>query len=110
MSGFLYPSNTFVNGAMHAGMMQFGGADTNLMWGPPQLGRWKWHDPTVHAQLLVDNNTRLWVFCTADADRQRPGRDDRLRRPGAGQQPVVLRGTTAATAAVQRALRLPDER
>ena len=32
------------------------------MWGLPQLGRWKWHDPDVHDQLLVDNNTRLWVF------------------------------------------------
>ena len=62
MSGFLYPSNTFINGALHAGMMQFGGVDTNLMWGPAQLGRWKWHDPYVHAQQLVDNNTRLWVF------------------------------------------------
>ena len=30
--------------------------------GPAQLGRWKWHDPTVHNQLLIDNNTRLWVF------------------------------------------------
>ncbi|HEX5144895.1 MAG TPA: alpha/beta hydrolase family protein [Mycobacterium sp.] len=62
MSGFLYPSNTFLNGALHAGMMQFGGVDTNLMWGPAQQGRWKWHDPYVHAQLLVDNNIRLWIF------------------------------------------------
>ena len=62
MSGFLYPSNTFLNGALHAGMMQFGGADTNNMWGPAQAGRWKWHDPYVHNQLLIDNNTRLWVF------------------------------------------------
>jgi S-formylglutathione hydrolase FrmB len=62
MSGFLYPSNTFVNGALHDGMMQYGGADTNQMWGPPQFGRWTWHDPYVHAQLLADNNTRLWIF------------------------------------------------
>lgn len=62
MSGFLYPSSTSVNGALHDGMMQFGGVDTNNMWGPAQLGRWKWHDPYVHAQLLLDNNTRLWVF------------------------------------------------
>ncbi len=62
MSGFLNPSNTFVNGALHAGMMRFGGADTNLMWGPAQGGRWKWYDPTVHAQQLIDNNTRLWIF------------------------------------------------
>jgi S-formylglutathione hydrolase FrmB len=32
------------------------------MWGLPQLGRWKWHSPNVHVQLLADNNTRLWVF------------------------------------------------
>ncbi len=44
MSGFLYPSNTTTNGAIAAGMQQFGGVDTNGMWGP-QLGRWKWHDP-----------------------------------------------------------------
>ncbi|MDF2822640.1 MAG: putative esterase, partial [Mycobacterium sp.] len=62
LSGFLTPSNTFMNGALHDGMMRFGGADTNLMWGPAQFGRWKWHDPDVHAQLLVDNNTRIWVY------------------------------------------------
>jgi S-formylglutathione hydrolase FrmB len=62
MSGFLYPSSTTVNGAITAGMAQFGGVDTRNMWGMPQLGRWKWHDPTVHSGLLVNNNTRLWVF------------------------------------------------
>lgn len=62
MSGFLYPSNTAINGALHDGMMRYGDADTNLMWGAAQLGRWKWHDPYVHCQLLVDNGTRLWVF------------------------------------------------
>jgi S-formylglutathione hydrolase FrmB len=43
-------------------MAQYGGVDTRNMWGLPQLGRWKWHDPDVHVQLLADNNTRLWVF------------------------------------------------
>jgi S-formylglutathione hydrolase FrmB len=62
MSGFLYPSSTTVNGAITAGMAQFGGVDTRNMWGMPQLGRWKWHDPNVHSGLLVNNNTRLWVF------------------------------------------------
>nr|BBX77975.1 MPT51/MPB51 antigen [Mycobacterium florentinum] len=62
MSGFLYPSSTAVNGAISAGMMQYGGVDTANMWGPPQLGRWKWHDPYVHLPILVNNNTRLWVF------------------------------------------------
>jgi S-formylglutathione hydrolase FrmB len=62
MSGFLTPSSTTFNGAITAGMAQFGGVDTRDMWGMPQLGRWKWHDPDVHVRLLADNNTRLWVF------------------------------------------------
>ena len=62
MSGFLYPENTFVNGAITDGMMRYGGVDIRNMWGMPQLGRWKWHDPWFHADLLADNNTRIWVF------------------------------------------------
>ena len=61
MSGFLYPSETALNGAITAGMARFGGVNTQAMWGAAQLGRWKWHDPYVHSQMLVDNNTRLWV-------------------------------------------------
>jgi S-formylglutathione hydrolase FrmB len=62
MSGFLTPSATTPNGAITAGLAQHGGVDTRNMWGLPQLGRWKWHDPDVHAALLVQNNTRIWVF------------------------------------------------
>jgi S-formylglutathione hydrolase FrmB len=61
-SGFLTPSATAFNGAITEGMSRFGGVDTRNMWGPPQLGRWKWHDPDAHLQSLVDTNTRLWVF------------------------------------------------
>ena len=62
LSGFLAPEQTGVDGAITAGLAQFGGVDTRNMWGLPQLGRWKWHSPNVHVQLLADNNTRLWVF------------------------------------------------
>jgi S-formylglutathione hydrolase FrmB len=62
LSGFLTPSSTTMNGAITAGMAQFGGVDTQAMWGAAQLGRWKWHDPDAHVQLLADNNTRLWIF------------------------------------------------
>jgi len=62
MSGFVYPSETETNGAILAGMRQFGGVDSVAMWGMPQAGRWKWHDPDVHAGLLAQNNTRVWVF------------------------------------------------
>jgi S-formylglutathione hydrolase FrmB len=62
LSGFMTPSATSMNGAITAGLAQFGGVNTQAMWGAAQLGRWKWHDPDSHIQLLVDNNTRLWVF------------------------------------------------
>jgi S-formylglutathione hydrolase FrmB len=62
LSGFLYPSNTTTGGSILAGLQQFGGVDGNGMWGAPQLGRWKWHDPYVHAALLAQNNTRVWVW------------------------------------------------
>ncbi len=65
LSGFLTPSATALNGAITAGMAQFGGVNTQDMWGPAQFGRWKWHDPNSHAQLMVDNNTRLWVYSPA---------------------------------------------
>ncbi|WP_202378171.1 esterase family protein [Mycobacterium paraintracellulare] len=62
LSGFLYPSSTNYNGAILEGLQQFGGVDGNGMWGAPQLGRWKWHDPYVHSALLAQNNTRVWVY------------------------------------------------
>jgi S-formylglutathione hydrolase FrmB len=62
LSGFLTPSATTFNGAITEGLMRFGGVDSRNMWGLPQLGRWKWHDPDVHISLLVQNNTRLWLF------------------------------------------------
>jgi S-formylglutathione hydrolase FrmB len=67
LSGFLYPSSTNYNGAILAGLQQFGGVDGNGMWGAPQLGRWKWHDPWVHASLLAQNNTRVWVYSPTNA-------------------------------------------
>ncbi|WP_025736751.1 esterase family protein [Mycobacterium genavense] len=62
LSGFVYPSETTLHGAILAGLQQFGGVDGNGMWGAPQLGRWKWHDPYVHAPLLAQNNTRIWMW------------------------------------------------
>lgn len=72
LSGFLYPSATTFNGAILAGMQEFGGVDANGMWGAPQLGRWKWHDPFVHAGLLAQNNSRIWVFSSASMAAEDP--------------------------------------
>jgi S-formylglutathione hydrolase FrmB len=65
LSGFLTPSQTALNGAITAGMASFGDVNTQAMWGAAQLGRWKWHDPDVHVDLLNANNTRLWVYSPA---------------------------------------------
>jgi S-formylglutathione hydrolase FrmB len=62
MSGFLAPERTGVDGAITAGLQQYGGVDTRNMWGLPQLGRWKWHSPNANAHMLVNNRTRMWVY------------------------------------------------
>jgi S-formylglutathione hydrolase FrmB len=49
-------------GAILTGLQHVGGLDGNGMWGAPQLGRWKWHDPYMHAALLAQNDTRIWIF------------------------------------------------
>jgi S-formylglutathione hydrolase FrmB len=72
LSGFLTPSATQMNGAITAGLASFGGVNTQAMWGAAQLGRWKWHDPDVHVQLLNDNNTRLWVYSPAAVECSDP--------------------------------------
>ncbi|MCV7131832.1 esterase family protein [Mycobacterium hodleri] len=72
LSGFLTPSQTAYNGAITAGLASFGGVNTQAMWGAAQLGRWKWHDPDVHVNLLNDNNTRLWVYSPAVMDCSDP--------------------------------------
>ena len=72
MSGFLNPSDTYINGSITAGLNNFGGVDTRNMWGLPQLGRWKWHDPDVHVDLLAQNNTRVWVFSPTTLESSDP--------------------------------------
>ena len=107
MSGFLTPSATTLNGAITAGMAQYGGVDTRNMWGLPQLGRWKWHDPDVHAQLMVDNNTRLWVFSPATLTCSDPaamiGYCDQAQGSNRDVLPALPRHRRP-----QRPLRLPD--
>lgn len=61
LSGFLTPSNTQMNGIISNGI-NAGGGNIDAMYGAPQLGRWKFRDPNVHVALLVNNNTRMWVF------------------------------------------------
>jgi len=66
LSGFLTPERAGVDGTITAALKQ-GGADTDHMWGLPQLGRWKWHSPNQNIQQLVDNDARLWIYSPATA-------------------------------------------
>ncbi len=109
LSAFLTPSRTFENGAITAGMNEFGGVNTQAMWGAAQLGRWKWHDPDVHVNLLVAQQHPAVGRKPADLHVQRSAGDDRLLRSGHGQQPDLLRALPGAGRR-QRALRLPDQR
>src|SRR5271170_3992155 len=61
LSGFMTPERAGVDGTITAALRQ-GGADTDHMWGLPQLGRWKWHSPNQNIQQLVDNDARLWIY------------------------------------------------
>jgi S-formylglutathione hydrolase FrmB len=61
LSGFLAPERTGVDGTITSALRQ-GGADSDHMWGQPQLGRWKWRSPNQNIQQLVDNNIRLWIY------------------------------------------------
>ncbi len=65
LSGVLAPERTGVNGAITNVLKNEGGVDPVNMWGAPQFGRWQWHSPNVHVVLLVDQNTRLWVYSPA---------------------------------------------
>ena len=94
LSGFLYPSSTNYNGAILAGLQQFGGIDGNGMWGAPQLGRWKWHDPYVHSTLLSQNNTRVWVYSPTNM-----GGDDAAMIGQAGAAMGSSREFSSSTAA-----------
>jgi S-formylglutathione hydrolase FrmB len=86
LSGFLAPERTGVDGAITAGLKQ-GGADSDKMWGLPQLGRWKWHSPNQNVQQLVDNNTRLWVYS--------PGSGAPSDQAAMIGQPDIAQGTNA---------------
>ena len=56
-------------------MRDSGGFNANAMWGPSSDPAWKRNDPMVQIPLLVQNNTRIWVYCGTGT----PGRVRRRR-------------------------------
>ncbi|MEB3070638.1 alpha/beta hydrolase family protein [[Mycobacterium] vasticus] len=87
MSGFLTPERTGVDGAITAGMQQYGGVDTVNMWGWTAAGRWKWRSPNAHNALLINSNTRLWVWSPGSGTASDPA--------AMLGQPEIAQGTNA---------------
>jgi diacylglycerol O-acyltransferase/trehalose O-mycolyltransferase len=65
LSGFLNPSEGSWPFLINVSMGDAGGYKANDMWGPTEdpNSAWKRNDPMVNIQQLVNNNTRLWVYC-----------------------------------------------
>ena len=63
LSGFLNPSSPVMQQAIRVAMIDAGGYNVDNMWGPPWDPAWKRNDPVRQVQTIVDNGTRLWIYC-----------------------------------------------
>jgi diacylglycerol O-acyltransferase/trehalose O-mycolyltransferase len=63
LSGFLNLSDGYWPGLVHLAMNDSGGFNADAMWGPPGDPAWVRNDPTLNVQKLIDNRTRIWVYC-----------------------------------------------
>jgi len=63
LSGFLNPSEGWWPTLIGLAMGDAGGYNANNMWGPTSDPAWKRNDAMVQIPRLVQNNTRLWVYC-----------------------------------------------
>ena len=63
LSGFLNLSTGYWPFLVGLAMHDSGGYSPDPMWGPSSDPAWARNDPTVQVQRLVNNNTRLWVYC-----------------------------------------------
>jgi diacylglycerol O-acyltransferase / trehalose O-mycolyltransferase len=63
LSGFLNPSEGWWPTLIGLAMGDAGGYSATNMWGPTSDPAWKRNDPMVQIPRLVQNNTRVWVYC-----------------------------------------------
>ena len=63
LSGFLNPSTPFMQQSIRVAMLDAGGYNVDNMWGPPWDPAWKRNDPVEQVQTIVNNGTRLWIYC-----------------------------------------------
>jgi diacylglycerol O-acyltransferase/trehalose O-mycolyltransferase len=63
LSGFLNLSEGWWPMLVGMSMGDAGGYKSDAMWGPSSDPAWKRNDPMVNMQKLIDNNTRIWIYC-----------------------------------------------
>jgi diacylglycerol O-acyltransferase / trehalose O-mycolyltransferase / mycolyltransferase Ag85 len=65
LSGFLNLSEGWWPMLVNLSMGDAGGFKANDMWGPTEdpNSAWKRNDPLVNIQTLINNNTRIWIYC-----------------------------------------------
>ena len=63
LSGFLNPSEGWWPTLIGLAMGDAGGYNASNMWGPSSDPAWKRNDAMVQIPRLVQNNTRIWVYC-----------------------------------------------
>jgi diacylglycerol O-acyltransferase / trehalose O-mycolyltransferase len=63
LSGFLNPSEGWWPTLIGLAMGDAGGYSATNMWGPTSDPAWKRNDPMVQIPRLVQNNTRVWIYC-----------------------------------------------
>ena len=63
LSGFLNPSEGWWPTLIGLSMGDAGGYNASNMWGPTSDPAWKRNDAMVQIPRLVQNNTRIWVYC-----------------------------------------------
>jgi diacylglycerol O-acyltransferase/trehalose O-mycolyltransferase len=63
LSGFLNPSEGWWPTLIGMAMNDAGGYNATNMWGPSSDPAWKRNDPMLQLPRLVQNNTRIWVYC-----------------------------------------------
>lgn len=75
LSGFLNPSEGWWPTLIGLSMNDAGGYSANSMWGPSSDPAWKRNDPMVQIPRLVQNNTRVWVYCGNGTPNELGGND-----------------------------------
>jgi diacylglycerol O-acyltransferase / trehalose O-mycolyltransferase len=65
LSGFLNLSEGWWPFLVNISMGDAGGFKADDMWGPTGSdgNAWKRNDPLVNIQTLINNNTRIWIYC-----------------------------------------------